>query len=218
MNRRSLKPSLKPFVAAAGLLLPLTALTACGSVSAVAGLPAATTSPTATATATPTPVAVTPVQNDLALGSAHHELQAGGMTLAVNYWSTLDMGKWTAEAAKPIQLAATITGPNLGTAKKQQKAYVSNFTVTSSLVAADGTTTTGPTVQDTSRQTPGYLAMAPYAYSTSFVVPAVPAGTRSVEMLISYDVLEQSAPGAADYSKQTATDTITVAIAQPEAK
>jgi hypothetical protein len=218
VNRRSLKPSLKPFVAAAGLLLPLTALTACGSVSAVAGLPAATTSPTATATATPTPVAVTPVQNDLALGSAHHELQAGGMTLAVNYWSTLDMGKWTAEAAKPIQLAATITGPNLGTAKKQQKAYVSNFTVTSSLVAADGTTTTGPTVQDTSRQTPGYLAMAPYAYSTSFVVPAVPAGTRSVEMLISYDVLEQSAPGAADYSKQTATDTITVAIAQPEAK
>ncbi|WP_380169991.1 hypothetical protein ACFEMC_12840 [Kineococcus sp. DHX-1] len=218
MTRRSPKPSLKPFVAAAGLLLPLTALTACGSVQAAAGLtPAATTSPSATATptATETAVAVTPVQNDLALGSAHHELQAGGMTLAVNYWSTLDMGKWTAEAAKPIQLAATITGPNLGTAKKQQKAYVSNFTVTSSLVAADGTTTTGPTVQDTSRQTPGYLAMAPYAYSTSFVVPAVPAGTRSVEMLISYDVLEQSAPGAADYSKQTATDTITVAIAQP---
>ncbi|GAB3459001.1 hypothetical protein AB1207_09135 [Kineococcus endophyticus] len=211
MTRRSLKP----LVAAAGLLLPLTALTACGSVSAVAGLPAATTSPSATATPTATPVAVTPVQNDLALGSAHHELQAGGMTLAVNYWSTLDMGKWTAEAAKPIQLAATITGPNLGTAKKQQKAYVSNFTVTSSLVAADGTTTTGPTVQDTSRQTPGYLAMAPYAYSTSFVLPSVPAGTRSVEMLISYDVLEQSAPGAADYSKQTATDTITVAIAQP---
>ncbi|PRY17361.1 hypothetical protein CLV37_102322 [Kineococcus rhizosphaerae] len=208
----------KTLVAAAGLLLPLAALTGCGSVQAAAGLtpaPAAAATSTATPTATPTPVAVVPVQNDLALGSAHHELQAGGMTLAVNYWSTLDMGAWTAEAAKPVQLAATITGPNLGTAKKQQKAYVSNFTVTSSLVAADGTETTGATVQDTSRQTPGYLAMAPYAYSTSFVIPAVPAGTRSVELLISYDVLEQSAPGAADYSKQTATDSLTLAIAQP---
>ena len=67
------------------------------------------------------------------------------------------------------------------------------------------------------RQAPGYLAMAPYAYSTSFVVPQVPAGTRSVELLISYDVLEQSAPGAGDYSKQTATDQLTVAIAGPAA-
>ena len=65
---------------------------------------------------------------------------------------------------------------------------------------------------DTSRQTPGYLAMDPYAYSTSFVVPQVAAGVRSVQLLISYDVLQQSAPGAGDYSKQTATDTLTVAI------
>lgn len=209
-----------PRVAAALLLLPLAALSACGSVQAAAGLtPAA--APTATATATPTPtatpVAVEPVVNDLALGSAHHQLQAGGMDLAVDYWSTLDMGQWTADAAKPVQLAATITGANLGTAKKQQKAYISTFSVTSSAVAADGSVTTPVTVQDVSRQTPGYLAMAPYAYSTSFVVPAVPAGTRSVELLITYDVLEQSAPGASDYSKQTATDTLTVAIAQPAA-
>ncbi|WP_432541345.1 hypothetical protein [Kineococcus sp. SYSU DK002] len=205
------------FVAVA-LLLPLAGLTACGSVQAAAGLAPATAeaaTPTASAAPTATAVAVEPVHNDLALGSAHHELPAGGTTLAVDYWSTLDMGAWTAEAAKPVQLAATITGPHLGTGKKQQKAYVSTMTVTSSLIAADGTQSTGPTVQDTSRQTPGYLAMAPYAYSTSFVLPAVPAGTRSVELLISYDVLEQSAPGAADYSKATATDTLTVAIAQP---
>lgn len=206
------RPSLR--LAAAALLLPLAALSACGSVQAAAGLPVETTTPAQTATATPTPtVAVEPVANDLALGSAHHELQAGGMTVSVDYWSTLDMGQWTPQAAKPIQLAATITGPNLGTAKKQQKAYVSAFTVTSSAVAADGTVTSPVSVQDVSRQTPGYLAMAPYAYSTSFVIPAVPAGTRSVELLISYDVLEQSAPGASDYSKQTANDTITVAIA-----
>ncbi|WP_432562910.1 hypothetical protein [Kineococcus sp. SYSU DK003] len=207
----------KTLVAAAGLLLPLTALTACGAVQAAAGQPAATTTPTATPTATAAPVAVEPVANDLALGSAHHQLQAGGMDLAVDYWSTLDVSQWTAQAAKPVQLAATITGPNLGTGKKQQRAYISSFSVTSTAVAADGSVTSPVTVQDVSRQTPGYLAMAPYAYSTSFVVPAVPEGTRSVELLISYDVLEQSAPGADDYSKQTATDTLTLAIAAPAA-
>ena len=204
-------------LAAAALLLPLAGLTACGSVQAAAGplVSGTTPTPTATATATPAPVPVEPVVNDLALGSAHHELRAGGMSLAVDYWSTLDMAGWTAGAAKPVQLAATVTGPNLGTGKKQQKAYISTFSVTSSAVAADGTATSPTTVQDVSRQTPGYLAMAPYAYSTSFVVPAVPAGTRSVELLITYDVLEQSAPGAGDYSKQTATDTLTIAIAPP---
>jgi hypothetical protein len=216
VNRR---PQLR--LAAAALLLPLAALSACGSVKAAAGLPATTATPIATTTPTTTqaqtPVAVEPVANDLALGSAHHQLQAGGMNLAVDYWSTLDMAQWSAEAAKPVQLAATITGANLGTAKKQQKAYISSFSVTSSAIAADGSVTSPVTVQDVSRQTPGYLAMAPYAYSTSFVIPAVPAGTRSVELLISYDVLEQSAPGASDYSKQTATDTLTVAIAQPVA-
>ena len=206
------RPSFR--LAAAALLLPLTALTACGSVQAAAGLPVESATPTATPTATQTPttVAVEPVANDLALGSAHHQLQAGGMNLAVDYWSTLDMSGWTADAAKPVQLAATITGANLGTAKKQQKAYISSFSVTSSAVGADGSVTSPVTVQDVSRQAPGYLAMAPYAYSTSFVIPAVPEGTRSVELLITYDVLEQSAPGASDYSKQTATDTITVAI------
>lgn len=216
MTRTPLRRSTR-LAAATALLLPLVALTACGQVQAAAGLPVETATPSASATPTPepTPVAVEPVANDLALGSAHHQLQAGGMDLAVDYWSSLDMGSWTAEAAKPVQLAATITGPNLGTGKKQQRAYISSFSVTSSIVAADGTVTAGTTVQDVSRQTPGYLAMAPYAYSTSFVVPAVPEGTRSVELLISYDVLEQSAPGADDYSKQTANDTLTVAIAQP---
>ena len=55
-------------------------------------------------------LAVEPVANDLALGSAHHELQAGGMTVSVDYWSTLDMGQWTPQAAKPIQLAARASG------------------------------------------------------------------------------------------------------------
>ncbi|WP_432519722.1 hypothetical protein [Kineococcus sp. SYSU DK006] len=210
------------------LLLPLATLTACGSLQA-AGLPPETSTAT---TATPAPpaaettssavepaagVVVEPVANDLALGSAHHELQAGGMGLAVDYWSTLEMSRWTAGAAKPISLAATITGPNLGTAKKQQRAYISSFSVTATAVAADGSTSAPTTVTDVARQAPGYLAMAPYAYSTSFVVPQVPAGTRSVELLISYDVLEQSAPGASDYSKQTATDQLTVAIAAPAA-
>jgi hypothetical protein len=207
----------RPALLAAALLLPLTAITACGQVQAAAGLTPSTptATPTQTPTQTETPVVVEPVENDLALGSAHHQLQAGGMSLAVDYWSTLDMSGWTAEAAKPVQLAATITGPNLGTGKKEQRAYISAFSVTSTVVAADGSISAGPTVQDVSRQTPGYLAMAPYAYSTSFVVPAVPAGSTSVELLISYDVLEQSAPGAEDYSKQTATDTLTIAIAQP---
>lgn len=211
-------PSSRTRTAAVLLLVPVAlGLGACGQLSAVAGLPTETTTSapatTATPTATPSPVEVVPVQNDLALGSAHHELQAGGVGVAVDYWSTLDVSAWTAGAAKPVSLAATLTGANLGTGKKQQKAYISAFSVTSTAVDAAGAVSAPVTVQDVSRQTPGYLAMAPYAYSTSFVVPAVAEGVRSIQLIINYDVLEQSAPGAGDYSKATATDTLTVAIA-----
>lgn len=212
-------PSSRTRTAAVLLLVPVAlGLGACGQLSAVAGLPTATTTTTTAAaaptpTATPSPVEVVPVQNDLALGSAHHELQAGGVGVAVDYWSTLDMGQWTAGAAKPITLAATLKGPNLGTSKKQQKAYISAFSVTSTAVDASGAVSAPVTVTDVSRQSPGYLAMAPYAYSTSFVIPAVAEGVRSVQLIVNYDVLEQSAPGSGDYSKATATDTLTVAIA-----
>ncbi|WP_432546725.1 hypothetical protein [Kineococcus sp. SYSU DK004] len=210
---------------AALVLAPLVlALSGCSAVDALGAPAAAGTAPaTAETTVAPAeatvepavaPVAVEPVHDDLALGSAHRELRAGGLGLAVDYWSTLDKSLWTHGAAKPVSLAATLTGDGLGTGKRDKRAYISRVSVTSTAVDASGAVSAPVTYDDVARQAPGYLAMAPYGYSTSFVVPAVPEGVRSVELVISYDVLEQSAPGADDYSKQTATDTLVIALAE----
>ncbi|GEM_PF-3114814 len=64
---------------------------------------AATASPAATSTAPA-------VANDLATGSAEHELPAGAMTLTAKYWSERDLRDWTAQSVKPLTIGLSATG------------------------------------------------------------------------------------------------------------
>ncbi len=74
------------------------------------GIPPART-PTASSTAVPTPV-----PNDLSGGATQRTLTAGAVTATVDYWSTLAMDQWTAEAVKPvsISLITTVRAPMTG--------------------------------------------------------------------------------------------------------
>jgi hypothetical protein len=65
---------------------------------------------------------------------------------------------------------------------------------------------------DASTVSPGYLVLDPYSYSQTFTVGPVPDDATHVSLEFTYEYLVQATPTSSDYAKQTATDTITVAI------
>lgn len=185
-------------------VIGVVALTGCGPAPWTVGDPEAT--PSASATVAP------PVPNDLSSGSTQRELVAGAVTAKVDYWSTLSMDRWTAGAVKPLSVSlVTNVTPDDG-----QKVYLQKATVTA--VAAAGDRALAPLEPQTDAATvaPGYLVLAPYSYSQTFNVGPVDEKATSVSLQITFDFLVQTTPTSAEYAKQTATDTLTVAIAQPE--
>lgn len=170
------------------------------------------------AQASPSPAEATaaapaPVQNDLSSGSTERTLQAGAVTATVNYWSELRMDRWTATAIKPISLSmVTAVEPDDG-----QKVYLQKATMVAVPGAGDESfEALAPQVDEsTLAGTPGFLVRAPYSYSQTFNVGQVPAEATFVTVQFTFDFLVQTTPTSNEYAKQTATDQLTIAIAQP---
>jgi hypothetical protein len=194
----------------AGALVLTAALlmTGCGTPPWAVGssdAPEVSASPSAPQSAAPQPV-----PNDLSSGSTERKIQAGSVAADVNYWSTLSMDRWTATALKPIQLSmVTTVTPNDG-----QQVYLQR----ASMIAVPGNATESfapLTAQvDQSTVSPGYPVLDPYSYSQTFNVGEVPDGATFVTLQFTYEYLVQTTPTSSEYAKQTATDTLTVAIAR----
>ncbi|GEB95751.1 hypothetical protein PFZ49_00850 [Microbacterium lacticum] len=161
-------------------------------------------SPSASSTAVPEPV-----PNDLSTGSTQRTLTAGAVTATVDYWSELSMDKWTPGALKPLKLSlvTTIT-PSDG-----QKVYLQRATMVAVPGNAAGALAALDPQIDQATIPPGYLVLSPYSYSQQFTVGAVPDEATFVTLELTYDFLVQTTPTSTEYAKQTATDTLTVAIA-----
>ena len=160
-------------------------------------------------TPTPTSTAVpTPVPNDLSGGATQRQLTAGAVTATIDYWSTLSMDKWTAEAVKPISISLiTTVTPDDG-----QKVYLQRATMTAVPSSPTGALDALAPQVDAATVSPGYLVLDPYSYSQTFNVGPVPAEATHVTLQFSYDFLVQTTPTSSEYAKQTATDTLTVAL------
>lgn len=178
-------------------------------VSALAGCgpapwdPAGGSTPTATSTAVPTPV-----PNDLSGGATQRQLTAGAVSATVDYWSTLSMDQWTAEAVKPVSISLiTTVQPDDG-----QKVYLQRASMTAVPSTPTGALEALAPQVDASTVSPGYLVLDPYSYSQTFNVGPVPPEATFVTLQFSYDFLVQTTPTSSEYAKQTATDTITVAL------
>ncbi|WP_127474133.1 hypothetical protein [Microbacterium sulfonylureivorans] len=160
-------------------------------------------SPSTSGTAVPTPV-----PNDLSSGATQRELVAGAVTATVDYWSTLSMDKWTADAVKPVSLnMTTVVSPADG-----QKVYLQKATMTAVPSSATGTLPALEPQVDSSTVSPGYLVLSPYSYSQTFNVGPLPEETVSVTLQFAYDFLVQTTPTSKEYAKQTATDSLTIAV------
>lgn len=163
-----------------------------------------TGSPSSSASAVPTPVA-----NDLSTGSTQRALTAGAVAATVDYWSDLSMDQWTASAFKPVTLSMiTTVTPNDG-----QRVYLQKATMIA--VPGNGAGSMSPLAAQVDQATtaPGYLVLDPYSYSQVFTVGAVPEDATFVTLQFQYDFLVQTTPTSSEYAKQTATDSLTVAIA-----
>ena len=55
--------------------------------------------------------------------------------------------------------------------------------------------------------------LAPYSYSQTFNVGEVPADATFVTLQFTFEFLVQTTPTSNEFAKQTASDTLTVAIA-----
>jgi len=171
-----------------------------------------TSTATPTSRATPTPTAtITPVVNELATGSAKHQLQAGNIALTIDYYSTLSMDEWTAEANKPLTFSLNgVLADDQG-----QNFYLSRVTLTPAVNGITGSLPAPAPLSDQASVAPGYYIKNPYSYSQTFIIPALDPDATSITVSFTYEILLQTAPGTGDYAKQTASDQLTIAIAQP---
>ena len=175
-------------------------LSGCGAAPFADG---AAETPTATA-----PAEIVSITNDLAAGSTRRELTAGDIALSVDYWSDLSMDRWTPGAGKPLSLSLSAA---LGT-DQGQSVYLSKVTVVASVTGPDGTLPAPEPIVDASTIPLGYLVKSPYSYSQSYVLPAVDPAATEIVLNIKYELLLQTTPTSAEYAKQTALDTLTIAL------
>jgi len=181
------------------------AVAGCGVPPWAQGSGAESASPTPSQVFTPAPQ---PVANDLSSGSTQKTVTAGAVSATINYWSTLSMEKWTPTALKPVSLSmVTTVTPDDG-----QKVYLQRATMTA--VPGNETQSFAPLAAQTDQSNaPGYLVLSPYSYSQTFNVGEVPAEATFVTLQFTYEYLVQATPTSEEYAKQTASDTLTVAIA-----
>ena len=160
--------------------------------------------PAATRTAAPQPV-----PNDLSSGATERDLQAGPVAANVKYWSNLQMADWAPESLKPLSLSLeTTVTPDDG-----QKVYLQRATMVATPVGAGEEFPSLEPQVDSSTLNPGYLVLSPYTYSQTFNVGSVPPEATHVTLQFTFELLVQTTPTSTEYAKQTATDTLTVAIA-----
>ena len=188
---------------------------ATASIGVLAGCSPAPFSSAPLSTSTPSPASssssgkVTTIVNELAGGTTIHQVSAGDIGLTINYYSELNMAKWTASANKPVSLSlkASYNGP------KKQRVYLASLTETTQVNGPKGALTAPAPFADQSTVTPGYLIRSPYTYSQTVILPALDPKATSVTLTFTYALLLQAEPGSKTYAKQTAVDTLTVAIA-----
>ncbi|MDO5753423.1 hypothetical protein [Arthrobacter sp.] len=163
------------------------------------GSPAASTAPAAkSSTETPAPKAPAwvPVSGDLSRGSVTHTLGAASRHLIINYWMSDNPAALTPDDAPIIRLSAHLDGSTNGGAIEVTRF---NATALGKVLAND---------------TGNFAAEPPYSYSSGVVLPANPIA-HSTQIIFTFDLLTETAPGTGVFTRQTILDTVTVGYALP---
>jgi len=201
----------RPRLAVLASLVVAVLLAGCGEPPWRADDPEPSVTPTGSVspTPTPTPSASPKIKNDLGKGSARSELTAGGVQLKINYWSTLNIGEWTPAATKPLSLSMNGRFADGAT----QDIFLNNVTVTIDVHGPEGQLPAPADLTDIASVSPGYLITAPNAYVKVFNLPGLDPQATYITLNLTYELLVQRAPKSKIYLKQSAGDTLVIALA-----
>jgi len=131
------------------------------------------------------------VANDLATGSAEHELQAGAMTLSARYWSERDLRDWTAQSVKPLTIGLSATG---GTGLHLDSVVVSVEALTADgWVAVPADAVTPPVLGDGS-----WDITAPSSAGLTVLVAGVDTDASALRFTVVYGVSSGSGSSRVD--------------------
>lgn len=152
----------------------------------------------ASATEEPAEPVWTAVGSDLDAGSVTHTLSAASRDLVIDYWTDADVSALTPESTPIIRVSARVDGEDDGTA----------ITVTrfNAQVQALG--------KELANDTGSFVIAPPYAYTTAVALPANPTA-HSTELLVTFDLLTETAPGSGVFTRQTILDTVSLGYAKP---
>ena len=194
----------------------VTLLTVVGCLAAGCSLPAdvsSTPPPTSVPSASPLPPSPEPrpgasneVRNDLKSNPLRRAVRSGPLTVSVEYASPVKA--WQPVGAKPLRVV--LTAVNNG--RKGQKIYLTRVNATVSAHDDAGPLSATQSMVDSTNLTPGFIVTFPNTYVQNFTVPQVDDGATHLVIDFNYELVMLIDPAARDYAKQTATDTLVVAL------
>lgn len=150
-------------------------------------------------------------RNDLARLPLKRVINAGPLTVNVEYGTRLDVRQWRGGVSKPLQISLTAVNKK----KRGQKIYLSRATATVTAFDDRGQVGDSRNVTDTANINPGYIVTFPNDYNQTLSLPSVDSSALSMTIDLTYEfVLEvDKSKEGRDFAKQVATDSITVPLA-----
>ena len=151
------------------------------------------------------------MKNDLDDVPLRRSLDAGPVTVKVEYTTRLPLEDWHAETTKPLLVTLTATNRQ----KKRQKIYLTRVTMNVTAYDESGQLDVPQTITDSANLQPGYIVTDPNDYNQNFNIPAVDRAAIRIVIDMSYEFLLEVNRDEEnrDLAKQVATDTIRVPIA-----
>ena len=138
------------------------------------------------------------VPTDLDTGSASHTLSAASRNLVIDYWTDQDVSQLTPESTPIIRVSAHVDGADDGSA-----ITVTRFNAQVQSLGVELANDTG-----------SFAVNPPYAYTTGVALPANPTA-HSTDLLVTFDLLTETAPGSGIFTRQTILDTVSLGYARP---
>jgi hypothetical protein len=171
--------------------------------------PASSTAVTPSVTpASPKPTAKPAARNDLRSGQVKRSFRVPGLTVSTTYQTPLAINKWTPDVTKPLNVTLTAYADKA----KAQKIYLTRVRANISVSDNSGRLDSPDALVDTANISPGFIVTFPYTYGQVFVIPSVDTGATSITIDFTYEFLLQVTPSSKDYAKQSARDSLTIAL------
>lgn len=207
--RRALLPSLLTVALAAGLA-------ACSEDGAPGGSTARSSqTPTSELSVSPTPSSAQsgtpkPIVNDLAKLPLKRTVNAGPLTVSIEYNTTLPLDAWTPSVSKPIELSLTAMSKR----QADQKIYLTKVSADITAYDASGPVDDSRTLTDEANINPGFIVTFPNTYNQRFLIPGSSevADRLSIDFTYEFVLQVNKDKDGRNFSKQVATDTVSVPL------